>query len=144
MTPSLFSIMLTFVSSGLLVQVTATEETRAWPHIVVQIEDSLDRATGAFLGTLHLYDVERPYPNIGVVSGRIVPETSIWGQLPQEPIELGRGEFLTHGGSGPGFSAWNSVIASSLLQGGDDRSVPRLFVFRIQDGEPEILYVSWP
>ena len=142
MAPSLFSIMLTFVSSGLLDQVN--EETRAWPRIVPQIEYSLDRAIGAFFGTLHLYDVEKPYPNIGVVSGRIVPETSVWGQLPQKPIELGRGRFLIHGGSGSVNAVWRPALAPLLWEGGDDSSVSRLFVFRVQDDEPEILYVCGP
>lgn len=109
----------------------------AWPEPEVNIERALERASGAFLGTLELYDVSHESENVIMASGRVRAKESVWGALPVSPIELGRDTFM-RAGSGRGIDQWMPLVYE-LERGRRSQSV--LVVYRSTDAETETLYV---
>lgn len=114
-------------------------EAVQWPEAKSKVlENAIDVADGAFLGTMECYDVERPHENIIVTSGRVVLESIVWGPHPGNHIELGRRTFLAHGGSGPGWHSWE-MLAPSLMRG--TRFFPIVILWSADGSLIEIEYV---
>ena len=117
-----------------------TTTSAGWPTLRGTVDQALQRADGAFRGTLEFFDVEKKNQNMVMASGRIVPREEVWGELPALPIELGRQTFLIYGGSSSGFGPWS--LGLTLDQG--VRSVSLLVLYKQSEAVPEILHVVFP
>lgn len=147
---SIASLNIVLVVTFSVIITPCNERTTTWPGGTWNIEDEFSNATGAFVGTLELSNIEYPNDHTVIASGRIVPRAALWGSLPPEPIELGpaclsrlgiiAGSFVK--GSTKRQRAWEKYACE--LSNVDPPAGSVLIIYKMKNGNPELLYVMLP
>lgn len=99
------------------------------------VEHGIRLSDSAFFGILEWYDLVSPFENIMEASGRIHPTRPIWGDFPDDAVEIGWHRLCRRSRGGP------PKIWDGLARDEDGARIPLLVLSTGTGADREIVYV---